>query len=122
MKNKNIILFTAHPDDHLLCAGTLMKLADNGYYIIEVVFTSGEKSVWYGKEKFKKEDLKKQRMKEWILARKFIGIKEGIGLGLKDSEFTRDLKTVHLVMKIIRKYKPVLVITHYYQDYHRDHN
>jgi LmbE family N-acetylglucosaminyl deacetylase len=122
MKNKNIILFTAHPDDHLLCAGTLMKLADNGFYIIEVVFTSGEKSVWYGKEKFKKEDLKKQRMKEWILARKFIGIKEGIGLGLKDSEFTRDLKTVHLVMKIIRKYKPVLVITHYYQDYHRDHN
>jgi LmbE family N-acetylglucosaminyl deacetylase len=122
MKNKNIILFTAHPDDHLLCAGTLMKLADNGFYIIEVVFTSGEKSVWYGKEKFKKEDLKKQRMKEWLLARKFIGIKEGIGLGLKDSEFTRDLKTVHLVMKIIRKYKPVLVITHYYQDYHRDHN
>jgi LmbE family N-acetylglucosaminyl deacetylase len=122
MKNKNIILFTAHPDDHLLCAGTLMKLADSGFYIIEVVFTSGEKSVWYGKEKFKKEDLKKQRMKEWILARKFIGIKEGIGLGLKDSEFIRDLKTVHLVMKIIRKYKPVLVITHYYQDYHRDHN
>jgi LmbE family N-acetylglucosaminyl deacetylase len=122
MKNKNIILFTAHPDDHLLCAGTLMKLADNGFYIIEVVFTSGEKSVWYGKEKFKKEDLKKQRMKEWILARKFIGIKEGIGLGLKDSDFTRDLKTVHLIMKIIRKYKPVLVITHYYQDYHRDHN
>jgi LmbE family N-acetylglucosaminyl deacetylase len=122
MKNRNIILFTAHPDDHLLCAGTLMKLADNGFYIIEVVFTSGEKSVWYGKEKFKKEDLKRQRMKEWILARKFIGIKEGIGLGLKDSEFTRDLKTVHLVMKIIRKYKPVLVITHYYQDYHRDHN
>jgi LmbE family N-acetylglucosaminyl deacetylase len=122
MKNKNIILFTAHPDDHLLCAGTLMRLADNGFYIIEVVFTSGEKSVWYGKEKFKKEDLKKQRMKEWILARKFIGIKEGIGLGLKDSEFTRDLKTIHLVMKIIRKYKPVLVITHYYQDYHRDHN
>jgi LmbE family N-acetylglucosaminyl deacetylase len=72
MKNKNIILFTAHPDDHLLCAGTLMKLADNGFYIIEVVFTSGEKSVWYGKEKFKKEDLKKQRMKEWILARKFL--------------------------------------------------
>jgi LmbE family N-acetylglucosaminyl deacetylase len=122
MKNKNIILFTAHPDDHLLCAGTLMKLADNGFYIIEVVFTSGEKSVWYGKEKFKKEDLKKQRMKEWILARKFIGIKEGIGLGLKDSDFTRDLKTVHLIMKIIRKYKPVLIITHYYQDYHRDHN
>ena len=122
MKNKNIILFTAHPDDHLLCAGTLMKLADSGFYIIEVVFTSGEKSVWYGKEKFKKEDLKKQRMKEWILARKFIGIKEGIGLGLKDSEFTRDLKTIHLVMKVIRKYKPVLVITHYYQDYHRDHN
>jgi LmbE family N-acetylglucosaminyl deacetylase len=122
MKNRNIILFTAHPDDHLLCAGTLMKLADSGFYIIEVVFTSGEKSVWYGKEKFKKEDLKKQRMKEWILSRKFIGIKEGIGLGLKDSEFTRDLKTVHLVMKIIRKYKPVLVITHYYQDYHRDHN
>jgi LmbE family N-acetylglucosaminyl deacetylase len=122
MKNKNIILFTAHPDDHLLCAGTLMKLADNGFHIIEVVFTSGEKSVWYGKEKFKKEDLRKQRMKEWILARKFIGIKEGIGLGFKDSEFTRNLKTIHLVMKIIRKYKPVLVITHYYKDYHRDHN
>ncbi len=122
MKNKNILLFTAHPDDHLLCAGTLMKLADRGFYIVEVVFTSGEKSVWYGKERFKEEDLKKQRIKEWLLARKFIGIKEGIGLSLKDSEFTRNLKTIYLVMKIIRKYKPVLVITHYYQDYHRDHN
>ena len=123
MKNqKTIILFTAHPDDHLLCAGTLMKLADKGFYIVEVVFTGGEKSVWYGKEKFKKEELKKQRMKEWILARKFIGIKEGIGLGLKDSEFNRSLKTVYQVMKIIRKYKPLLVITHYHNDYHRDHN
>lgn len=122
MKNKNIILFTAHPDDHLLCAGTLMKLSDKGFYIVEVVFTGGERSVWYEKEKFKKEDLKKQRMKEWILARKVIGIKEGIGLGLKDSDFTRNLKIVYQVIKIIRKYKPLLVITHYYNDYHRDHN
>lgn len=120
--NKTVILFTAHPDDHLLCAGTLMKLADKGFYPIEVVFTSGERSVWYGKEKFKKEDLKKQRMKEWILARKFIGIKEGFGLGLKDSDFQRNLNLVAKVMAIIRKYKPFLVLTHYYNDYHRDHN
>jgi LmbE family N-acetylglucosaminyl deacetylase len=123
MKNhKTIILFTAHPDDHLLCAGTLMKLADKGFYIVEVVFTGGEKSVWYGKEKFKKSELKKQRAKEWLLARKLIGIKEGYSLGLEDSNFQRDIKIVYQVIKLIRQYKPYLVITHYYDDYHRDHN
>ncbi len=49
--NKKVILFTAHPDDHLLCAGTLMKLKDKGFQIVEVMATGGEKSVWYGKEK-----------------------------------------------------------------------
>lgn len=121
-KQKVVILFTAHPDDHLLCAGTLMKLADRGFYLVEVVATGGEKSVWYGKEKFKKEDLKKHRAKEWMLAREFIGIKEGYTLGLKDSEVRRDLKTIFKIMKIIRKHKPILVITHYYNDYHSDHN
>ncbi len=123
MKNqKTVVLFTAHPDDHLLCAGTLMKLAEKGFYIVEVVATGGEKSVWYGKEKFKKEDLKKQRAKEWILAREFIGIREGYNLGLKDSEVKRELKTIFKIMKIIRKFKPVLVITHHPNDYHSDHN
>lgn len=119
---KTVILFSAHPDDHLLCAGTLMKLADKGFYVVEVVATQGEKSVWYGKEKFKKTELVKQRMKEWLRAREFIGIKEGYGLGFKDSEVKRDLKAIFKIMKIIRKFKPVLVITHYYNDYHSDHN
>jgi len=120
--NKKVILFTAHPDDHVLCAGTLMKLKDKGFEIIEVLATGGEKSRWLGKEKFSKKDLKKHREKEWVKACKLIGISKRYSLGLKDSETKRDIQAVFKIMKIIRTEKPVLVITHYYNDYHHDHN
>jgi len=121
-ENKNVIIFTAHPDDHLLSAGTLMQLSDQGYHLIEVVFTGGEKSVWQGKKSFKALDLKRERLKEWQKAANLIGIKERFTLGLLDSQVKRDLKTVFKIMKIIRQKKPVLVISHHPNDYHHDHN
>lgn len=122
LSNKNVIIFTAHPDDHLLCAGTLMQLSDQGYYLTEVVFTGGEKSVWQGKKSFKALDLKRERLKEWEKASRLIGIKERITLGLPDSETRRDLKTIHKIMKLVRQIRPVLVISHHPLDYHHDHN
>lgn len=122
LPNKNVIIFTAHPDDHLLCAGTLMRLNEEGYNITEVVFTGGEKSVWRGKKSFKELDLKKKRVQEWEKAAQLIGIKDRLTLGLPDSATKRELKTIHKIMQILRKIKPVLVISHHPQDYHHDHN
>ena len=43
MKNKNILVVAAHPDDEVLgCGGTLIKYKNNGYKINIVFFTDGE--------------------------------------------------------------------------------
>lgn len=126
MKKKKLIFFSAHPDDHLLCAGTLMWLKQKDFSLLEVLATGGEKGTWFLDEKrikttYHPQELKKQRKKEFLQALKMIGITKTVFLGLKDSEISFEIKTVNKIIKIIRKEKPQIVITLNRNDYHRDH-
>ena len=43
MNDKSVLAFMAHPDDvEFLCAGTLVKLKQNGYDIHLATMTAGE--------------------------------------------------------------------------------
>ena len=45
MKNKNILVFAAHPDDEVLgCSGTVAKLISQGNKVKAVFFTNGVSS------------------------------------------------------------------------------
>ena len=55
-ENKHIIVFSAHPDDHLICAGTLMYFIERGYTVHEVVATGGEKGAWWNEDGEKKQN------------------------------------------------------------------
>lgn len=127
--NKKILIFTAHPDDHLCCAGSLMYFHDLGFKITEVVFTGGENSMWLnnsfeGKEIDKeklKEKLKNHRKKEILNASKAIGIDETIFLGLPDGNVQRSLEVLDMLVGIIRKVRPQIVISMNPFDSHYDH-
>lgn len=100
-----------------------MFLKDCGFLITEVVFTGGEKSVWFGGDSLTVDPvaLKKQRQKELSRASKIIGIKETILLGEPDSEVVRNMNLIHRLMAIIRNKKPEILLTLHHQDYHPDH-
>jgi LmbE family N-acetylglucosaminyl deacetylase len=115
-KNKHIIVFTAHPDDHLCAAGTLMLLREKGFTIHECVATEGEKGIWWDDRGIKKTnvDRKKlaQRRKEEITeASKLVGIGKTTFLGFADSEVTRIYSAVETVLRMVREERPDIVIT-----------
>lgn len=124
--SKKAILFTAHPDDNLCVAGTLMFLKDKGFSIYEVVATGGEKGPWFvsktkRKKKFKEEELKEVRAKEISKASQIIGIDKTMFLGLPDSRVSWDFDVIREIIKIIRQEKPVIVFLNNPYDYHSDH-
>lgn len=123
---KKVFVFSAHPDDHLCCAGTLMFLKEKGFEIFEIVATGGEKGSWWVSETkkkrgFKKEELKKERERELNKASKIIGISQTSFLGLPDGEVVMNFKIVEKIIEFIRKEKPALVLTINPIDYHQDH-
>jgi len=125
-KEKKLLLFSAHPDDHLTCAGTLMFLKEKGFEIKEIVATKGESGPWWikkgeQKKSFKKEQLMEKREREINKASAIIGVSETIFLGMEDGRIVRDFNAVETILTIIRKEKPDIVILPQKDDYHCDH-
>lgn len=125
LNNKKIIIFTAHPDDHICCAGTVMYLKDLGFKAVEVVFTGGENSMWLNSslnnKKINKEELKNHRKTEILKASKLIGIEKTIFLGLTDGNVARSPEVLEKLVEIIRKERPQIAISLNPNDSHYDH-
>lgn len=118
--DKSILLIFAHPDDHLLVAGTILKCRQKGYKIYEVIFTSGQNGMING-EKKDIENTKKHRLKEYHLAAQKLGIEEFFNFNQTDGFLKYDEKYVLEVVHLIRKLKPEMVISFEERDLHPDH-
>jgi len=114
--SKTIVLFAAHPDDEIFSAGTLAKYSRNGYKVYIVWMTNGE----YGHFKIPPEKLKDIRRRECLESARVIGA-EPIFMGYRDAHLEYNIKTILQTVKIIRKLKPNIVITHAPDEYHKDH-
>lgn len=126
LENLNVLVFTAHPDDHLCAAGTLMFLADRGFTIHEVVATGGERGTRLdasGKRSTTAEPtaLTAERKHEISQAAEIIGIRGVTFLGLPDSEVIRSYALLERLMATIRRERPVLILTMSSKDEHHDH-
>jgi LmbE family N-acetylglucosaminyl deacetylase len=121
--SKKLLLFTAHPDDHLCCAGLAMFLKEQGFSVAEVVFTGGERSVCLDQpgKNGNHEALKKHRQKELARSSGIIGIGKTIFLGQSDSAIARSVELMEELIKIIRAEKPQIVVATHPQDMHFDH-
>ena len=107
----NVLVVSAHPDDPDFGAGgSIAKLAKDGARVTYVIVTDGSQG---GEDpKQKDSDLIAIRQKEQKAAAKVLGVSKVEFLGYKDGHLSPDLKLRHDIVRMIRKHKPELVITH----------
>ena len=118
---ETILVFCAHPDDHILGAGgTIKKYTKAGKKVMFIILSYGESShPW-----FHKHITVEMRVNETLKADKLVGTKETIFFGLTEGNFPNDAKKYNIKLKIkniIKKYKPVKIFTHTSSDPHPDH-
>ncbi len=118
-RSSRFLVFGAHPDDEVVgVGGTIAKLAKDGNKVFVVIFTKGEEG--YADRKLK-DTISELRRKEIEKVKRILGVEEYKLLGRPDMGLTNDKDTFKETIKLIRKYKPDAVFTHYRVDRHRDH-
>lgn len=111
--NLDILAFGAHPDDvELGCGGTIIKEIKAGKKVGIIDLTRGELGT---------RGTAELRDKESIEASKKMGVEIRENLGFKDGFFINDELHQIEVIKIIRKYKPKVVLCNAKDDRHIDH-
>jgi LmbE family N-acetylglucosaminyl deacetylase len=128
---KRALSIHAHPDDQeFTIAGTLARWARAGCEIVSVCITSGDSgSNDESHGSSHKSVLAKQREAEQLAANEVLGIREAVFLGYPDGELEPSLALRKELTRLIRKYKPDVVLTgdpeawFYSNDYinHPDH-
>jgi len=109
----DVLAFGAHPDDvELFCAGLLIKLKSQGYKIGIVDLTQGELST---------RGTVELRAKEAQEAGEALNLDIRENAGLKDGDIKVDSDSKNRVIEVIRKYRPKIVLTPYWEDRHPDH-
>lgn len=109
----DILAFGAHPDDvELSCSGTLAKQSSLGYKCGVVDLTQGELGT---------RGTAEIRLQEAQAAGKIMGLAVRENLGFKDGFFKNDTEHQLEVVRIIRKYRPEIVIANAPTDRHPDH-
>tara|TARA_B100001173_G_C15901427_1_gene510002 strand:+ start:169 stop:894 length:726 start_codon:yes stop_codon:yes gene_type:complete len=109
----DILAFGAHPDDvELGCGGTIAKEIANGKKVGIVDLTRGELGT---------RGTPELRIKESKNASKKIGVEIRENLGFKDGFFKNDESHQLEIIKIIRKFKPSIVLCNAKDDRHIDH-
>lgn len=113
----NILCVAAHPDDiEILCAGTLIRYAEEGHQVTMAIFTAGN----MGDVHIPPEELEKIRKKETLASAAIIGAKV-IWAGIDDELVFPSLEQRHIMIDILREADPDVIFTHSPNDYHPDH-
>lgn len=109
----DILAIGAHPDDvELFAGGTLAKMAALGYATGVVDVTRGELGT---------RGTVARRRQEARRAAGVLGLKVRENLGLADGNVQVTPAARLKVIRILRKYRPGIVLTHYWDDNHPDH-
>lgn len=109
----DILAFGAHPDDvELGCAGTLAKEISLGRKVGIIDLTEGELGTRGSVE---------IRYKEATKASEILGISFRENLKMRDGFFKNDEEHQMQVIKMIRKYRPKIVLCNAIEDRHIDH-
>ncbi len=109
----DILVFGAHPDDAELGAGaTIAKEVANGKKVGIVDLTRGELGT-RGSARIRDEEAAK--------AAKILGVSARENLGFADGFFVNDKEHQLEVIRVIRKYRPEIVLCNAIDDRHIDH-
>ncbi|WP_144281767.1 bacillithiol biosynthesis deacetylase BshB1 [Chryseobacterium echinoideorum] len=109
----DILAIGAHPDDvELGCGGTLAKLISEGKTCAIVDLTKGELGT-RGTEYTRKEEAEKAAEILGVAARENLGFKDGFLVNSEEYQLE--------IVKVIRKYRPDIVLSNAIDDRHPDH-
>lgn len=118
---KSILLIFAHPDDHVLAAGTILKYKSLGYFVHEVLLTKGEEGLVLG-GKIGKNKTGEIRKQEYLTAKNFLQIDDFTFLNQRDGEVVYSHDDVLKITHLIRRLKPHIIISFAEMDLHPDHS
>ena len=109
----DILAFGAHPDDvELGCAATLAKEIANGKKVGIIDLTQGELGT---------RGTEKTRFEEANTAAKILGVTMRTNMEFADGFFVNDKHHQLEIIKMIRKFRPEVVICNAIEDRHIDH-
>lgn len=107
---KTVLVPHAHTDDaDWACGGAVAKLAAAGAEVIYVVATDGDAGT--SDASISREELIETRRNEQREANEILGVADTIFLGHQDGRLHRVPDLEEQIMKLVRQYKPALVIT-----------
>jgi LmbE family N-acetylglucosaminyl deacetylase len=111
-KQKVMFVFS-HPDDaEIYAGGTIARLTSDGKEVCTVKMTNGNKGS--RQDKISLNELAKIRRSEDADAMKVLEVKpeNNIHLDLGDGEVEDNVETIEKLVKVIRTFKPEIVVTH----------
>jgi len=111
--NNCVMAIAAHPDDvELCCSGVLMMEKMQGKQVVIVDLTEGELGT---------RGTPEIRRQEAMDALQVMGLDARENLGLPDGFFQSDKESKLAVIRMIRKYRPEIILTNAPNDRHPDH-
>jgi len=109
--NKVLMVVAAHPDDPEFGAGgTIDRWVRDGWQPIYIICTNGDKGT--SDLNMTSEKLAKIREQEQRKAAKVLGVADVVFLGYPDGGLVDDAEFRGKLVRLIRKYRPEIVITH----------
>jgi N-acetylglucosamine malate deacetylase 1 len=109
----DLLAFGAHPDDvELFAGGTVAKMSSLGYATGIVDMTRGELG---------SRGTPAIRAREAAEAGKILGVRARENLSFPDGSIPVTPAARLKVVRVIRKYRPLLVLVHHWDDKHPDH-
>jgi len=109
-KPERAMVIVAHPDDPEFSAGgTIARWADDGIEVTYVIVTDGSKGT--DDTTISKDELVAMRVKEQQAAANVLGVRNVVFLGHTDGEVVPDLTLRRELVKVIRQYRPDIVVT-----------
>ncbi len=106
------MVVVAHADDaEFGCSGTVAKLCAEGWEMVYVLCTDGNKGT--SDREFDPEELARVRQQEQVNAGEVLGLKDVVFLGYEDSMLQPTLELRRDIAREIRRHKPDVVICQY---------
>jgi LmbE family N-acetylglucosaminyl deacetylase len=117
MERPRILLLGAHPDDaDIKAGGTCAKWVAHGHTVMLVSVTDGGA----GHQILRRPELVERRRAEALAAGAVLGIEYRV-LDLPDGQLLPTLEARTTILRLIRDFRPDLIVTHRPADYHPDH-
>ena len=109
----DLLVFAAHPDDaELACSGTIAAHIASGYTCGIIDLTKGEMGT-RGTPELRVEEAKNSAG--------ILGLQVRENLGFADIKYLNDWDHQQEVIKMIRKYRPAIILANAIRDRHPDH-